>query len=51
MAMRMSSSPFSPGSYKMRRPINFFEAVRLYFTILFGVAVSMLAFYYLFPHS
>lgn len=50
--MRMTTSPtFSPGRYQTYRPLTLIEAVRIYFTILFGVAVSMMAFYYLFPGS
>jgi hypothetical protein len=49
--MRVSSPAFLSGSLvrEQRQPLTLTEALRTYFVILFGVAVSVLAFYYLFP--
>lgn len=51
--MRLTSPPLSPGnSYYARMnpaPITLQEAVRVYFSILFGVAVLFISFYYLYP--
>lgn len=53
MPMRMSSSIDSTGfsARAVRAPLTIGEALRTYLAILFGVSVSLLAFYYLFPYS
>lgn len=48
--MRITSPTFTPGQARLHHePLTLRESVRIYFTILFGVAVSLLSFYYLFP--
>ncbi len=49
----MKSSVFAGGveTDLSRHPQSMKEALKLYFTIMFGVSVSMLAFYFMFPHA
>lgn len=52
-AMKMLHSNISP-SYSARfrnEPLTLAEAVKTYLAILFGVGLSMMAFYYLLPSS
>lgn len=52
MRMTTSSTFMSTRYYnETRHPLSLGEALRIYFSILFGVAVSLMAFYYLFPQA
>ena len=51
-AMRMTHSPFSPASQYhrlSRSALSWGEALRIYFTILFGVGLLMVTYYYMAP--
>jgi hypothetical protein len=46
----LSYSPMQQTARTSENILTFSEAMRIYFTILFGVALLMLAYFYLFPN-